>query len=75
MDKETLLLKKFPKQDTVIRILCIICSVGMIILCVICFFDYQNSINSPIDVVLPIYYAYFSFSIFGILMGVSEFRC
>lgn len=72
MDTGYLLQKKFPKQDMIIRILCIVCGIGMIILSIICFWQYK--IDSPIDVVLPIYYLYCLFSLFGLLMLISEFR-
>jgi hypothetical protein len=54
MDKDYLIKKNFPKQDLAIRVLGMICSVGMMILCVFGFMDY--AVVQPIDVVLPLYY-------------------
>ena len=54
MDQELLNAKKFPKQDLAIRVLGIICSIGMMILCIFGFMNYV--VVQPIDVVLPLYY-------------------
>ncbi len=54
MDKEYLIKKTFPKQDLAIRVLGIICAIGMFILCIFGFMDYE--VSQPIDVVLPLYY-------------------
>jgi len=54
MDKDYLIQKKFPKQDLALRVLGMICAVGMVILSIFGFMSYH--VVEPIDVVLPIYY-------------------
>ena len=54
MDKEALLKKRLPNQDIVMKVLGVLCGIGMMILSILCFINYKTS--SPIDVVLPIYY-------------------
>lgn len=46
--------KALPKQDFVVRIMCMLCGVGMIVLSILNFANY--TVNVPIDVVLPLYY-------------------
>ncbi|CAG9332785.1 unnamed protein product [Blepharisma stoltei] len=68
MDIDVDLIKKsLPKQDVFLRVLSLICGIGMFILSIFDFADYK--VDEPIDVFLPLYYA-----IFGVLMIVSEFR-
>jgi hypothetical protein len=46
--------KALPKPDLVVRIMCMLCGIGMIVLSILNFMNYE--VNSPIDVVLPLYY-------------------
>lgn len=72
MDTAGLVGKAIPKQDAFLRVLSVICGCGMFVLAVFNFIDYK--VEDPIDVFLPIYYAYTLFSVFGALMIIAEFR-
>lgn len=61
-----------PRQDCVLRTMCILCGLGMVLMSVLMFVLYSS--GTILDLLLKSYYMYTIYSFFGFVMIIIEFN-